>query len=59
MIDEIIRVKSNGNPTIAVTTRTKLILKGIQPNRFTPSSDDDPVIVAKLRTLAAELNVKL
>ncbi len=59
MIDEIIRARSKGNTTIATVTRTKLILKGIQPDRFTSLSEDDPAIVAKLRTIAAESNVAL
>jgi hypothetical protein len=35
--------------------RTKLMLKGIDPSKFTPQSDDDPVVIGKLETLIREL----
>jgi hypothetical protein len=55
MIDEIITKRSKGNPTIASTTKTKLILKGINPDKYTALSEDDPLVIKKLRELAKEL----
>lgn len=59
MIDTIIAVRSEGNPTVAQTTRSRLMIKGINPDHFTSTSPDDPAVVDKLYRIAAELNVKL
>ena len=40
------------------TTRTKLILKGINPNKFTKDSPDDPVVLEKLKDIAEAFGVK-
>jgi hypothetical protein len=57
MIDLIIEQRSQGNAILASTTQTKLILKGFDPAKYDASSADDPVVIARLRQLAAELNV--
>lgn len=59
IIDKIIDQRSKGNVTLANTTRTKLILKGIDPGKFSSGSPDDPAIIARLQTLAIELSVTL
>jgi len=59
MIDTIIEEKAKGNQTLVNVTRTKLILKGINPDKFDANSEDNPEIIAKLRTLASELGVKV
>ena len=59
MIDKIIAKRAQGNETLINTTKTKLILKGIDPDKFGSGSPDDPVIVGKLKTLAQELNLHL
>jgi hypothetical protein len=58
-IDRIIEQRSRGNPTIASTTKTKFILRGVNPDRFDSSSADDPAILAKVRAIAAEMGVGL
>jgi hypothetical protein len=55
MIDMIIAQRAKDNPMLAGVIKTKLMLKGIDPNRFTPQSDDDPAILAKLEVVAKEL----
>jgi hypothetical protein len=59
MIDRVIADRSGGNPTLASTTKAKLIFKGFNPDRFTLQSDDDPVMIERLTKAAAELGVKL
>ncbi len=59
MINTIIGQRSKGNPTIALTTKTKLVLKGINPERFDSLSPDDPVVIARLTQIAAELGIRL
>lgn len=55
MIDTIISQRAKDIPMLAGVIKTKLILKGIDPNKFTFLSDDDPVIIAKLETVIREL----
>lgn len=59
MIDAIIEKRSNGNPTIINTTRVKLRLKGISPDDYTVTSEDDPVIIEKLNSIAKEFGVSV
>ncbi|MGO9481956.1 MAG: hypothetical protein ACLP05_09280 [Candidatus Kryptoniota bacterium] len=59
LIDKIITERSKGNPTIVVTTRTKLILKGIDPDKWDTASPDDFQMISKVRQVAQELGVKL
>ena len=59
IIDEIISQRSNGNPTFILTTKTKLILKGLNPDKFTVLSDDDPATVQKALAVAKEMGVTL
>jgi hypothetical protein len=55
----IITEVSKNNPIIMNATRSKLILKGIDPNIYSLDSPDDPEILEKLKNIAAEFGVKL
>jgi hypothetical protein len=57
MINSIIEQKSRGNPTLAMTTRTKLIIKGVNPAKFTQTSPDDELVIQKLFQIAQEMGV--
>ena len=57
MLDEIIRIRTANNPLFASTTKTKLILKGLDPSKFTSASPDDPTIIARVIATAAEMGV--
>jgi len=59
MINSIIEQRAKGSETIATTTKTKLVLKGIDPDNFNESSPDDPSIIKKLKDLAQDLDVTL
>lgn len=58
-IDEIVLQRSHGNALLASTTRTKLVLKGINPDLYEENSPDDPVVVAKINQIAVEFGIKL
>jgi len=58
LIDIIIEKRSNGNPAIAEMTKSKFILKGVNPSKFDNSSADDPIIIEKLLIIANQMNVK-
>ena len=57
MINAIIHERSRGNPTLALTTRTKLILKGFNPDRFTETTPDDPQAIERLKSVAREMGI--
>ncbi len=57
MLEEIIRQRAAANPLFASTTRTKLILKGFDPAKFSSTAADDPAIVARVVALGAEMGV--
>lgn len=59
VIDRIIEARSQGNETIATTTRTKLILKGINPDKFSSGSEDDPLVLDKLKQIAEEMGLTI
>ncbi|UWG98965.1 diguanylate cyclase [Dehalobacter sp. DCM] len=48
IIDSIIQERSKENPIIVEMTKAKLILKGINPDHYTRTSEDDPSIMEKL-----------
>jgi len=57
LIEEIIEKRSKGNLVLANTTRTKIVLKGIDPNKYTSASEDDPAVIAKLQNIAKEMGL--
>jgi len=59
MIDTIIASRSEGNPVIARTTKIKIAMKGVDPDQFSETSEDDPAVIEKLRIIAQELGVTL
>jgi hypothetical protein len=59
MLDAIILERSKGSPVVAVTTKTKIVLKGIDPDAYTVTSADDPRTIEKVRGIARELGVTL
>ncbi len=59
VLDAVIAARGQNNPTFIEATRAKLILKGMNPARFTESTPDDPVQVARARKVAAEFGVNV
>ncbi|MGI5921640.1 MAG: hypothetical protein ACOX6I_07875 [Syntrophomonadaceae bacterium] len=59
IIDIIVEKRANGNATIETLTKSKMVMKGIMPDKYTSSSDDDPQVIEKLMALAKELNVNI
>jgi hypothetical protein len=54
MIDAFVNQRAQGNTVLEGVVKIKLILKGIDPKIYTPESEDDPVIIAKLEELMKE-----
>lgn len=57
MVQSIITQKSKGNAVIANTIKTKIYLKGIAVDKYTPTSPDDFAVIAKIREVAKEFGV--
>lgn len=59
MIQKVITQKSRGNQIIAKSIKTKMILKGIAVDKYTPSSPDDPAVMQKIRDIAKEFGLTI
>jgi hypothetical protein len=59
MLERIIVERGKGDTVLAPLTRAKLILKGLDPDRFGPNSPDDPALIARIKQIARELGVML
>ena len=59
MLDQIIETRSQGDPFLALTTKTKLVLKGINPDKYDRNSEDNPWVIKNVKRIARELNVIL
>ena len=59
MLDDIIEQRSKGNPVLTITTKSKLLLKGIDYEKYTPQSSDDPAMVAKVIQCAQEMGIEV
>ncbi|MFW6013844.1 MAG: hypothetical protein ACOCQG_01600 [Candidatus Nanoarchaeia archaeon] len=58
-LDKLIQVVSKGNPILETTTKTKLIIKGLDPDNFDENSEDNAEIIGKINKAADEFNVQL
>jgi hypothetical protein len=59
MIDYIVEERAKGNEIVRNTTRTKLVLKGFNPDKYTATSEDNPETIAELEKIAAGMGIKL
>lgn len=59
MIDSVIAQRAGTNASIIQTTKSKFMLRGINPEKFNATSEDDPVIIEKIKIIAKEFNVKI
>jgi len=59
LIDRMVELRAKGNPVLIQTTKAKLIFKGLNPERYTAASPDDPAIIDKVHAMAAELGIRL
>ena len=59
LIDTIITDRANGNELVIHLTRAKLMLKGIDPDIYSETSEDYPNVIRQLKSLAQEIGVTL
>ena len=46
IIDEILNKRAKGNEMLTTIIQSKMLLIGVNPNRYTLQSADDPLIIA-------------
>ncbi|MDD2338183.1 MAG: hypothetical protein PHD01_16615 [Geobacteraceae bacterium] len=56
MIERILAERSMGNEMLVSVIRTKLILKGIDPAKYSEHSKDDPMIIEKLEKMVQDFH---
>jgi len=56
LIDKIIAERSKGDEMLARIIRTKLILKGINPEKYSDQTDDDPAIIRQLEKVLQDMH---
>ncbi|MCB0193608.1 MAG: FIST C-terminal domain-containing protein [Anaerolineae bacterium] len=59
MLDQIIETRSKGDYFLEQITKTKLIIKGINPDKYHDNSPDTPKIMQDVRRIAQQLGVTL
>ncbi len=59
LIRRLIDSRAKGNPTLEVSTRTRLILKGIDPAKFSATTPDDPAVIARIKQMGSEWGIQL
>lgn len=58
-IDSIIQQRAKGDPLIVIMTKSKLALRGVDPDHFNLESEDNPEVLAIVRAIAAELGTRV
>ena len=59
MLDQLVLLRTKGDPGLVAPIKIKLIMKGIDPDQFDASSSDNPVVIQRLRTIAKEMGYDL
>lgn len=54
LIDELLHLRTKGNSALAPFVRAHLILQGIDPDRYSATSADDPKLEQRLAQLIQE-----
>jgi hypothetical protein len=58
-IQKIISARGKGNSVLEGGTKTRLLLKGIDPSKWTPTSLDDDAMLSKVKQAATDLGVSI
>ena len=59
ILDVIIAKRGKGDKILVDIIHTRLVLRGFDPDKFSPTTPDDAELIARVRKLALELNVTL
>jgi hypothetical protein len=58
LIDELMRLRSKGNPSLEPFVRVHLMLNGIDPNQYTADSPSNPQVEQTLQKMIADFRGK-
>ena len=58
LIDELVRIRTQGRGSGGHFVRAHLVLSGIDPDRYDASSVDDPEVIQQLETMIASFKGK-
>jgi len=58
-IDQILAQRSQGNVNLIAPIKIKLIMKGIDPDRWHEASPDDPAMFLRVENAAKDMGVSL
>lgn len=56
LIDELVALRTNGNPSLAHFVRAQLMMRGINPDRIDASTPDDPRVITELQQMIASFS---
>ena len=59
MITRLLQIRTEGRPNQMATEKIKLIMKGIDPDKYNPNSPDDPSVIARLSTIAKDMEIDI
>ena len=59
MINRLLQIRTEGRPNQLATEKIKLIMKGIDPDKYTPDSPDDASVMARLLSIAKAMEINL
>ncbi len=59
MIEQLIQVRTKGNPHMVAPLKIKLIIKGIDPDLYNEMSEDNPIVMQRLQSLAKTMGCEL
>ncbi len=59
MIEQLIQVRTKGNPHMVAPLKIKLIIKGIDPDLYNETSEDNPIVMQRLQSLAKTMGCEL
>lgn len=59
LIEKLVSGRAAGNKSVELSTRTKLLMQGIDSAKWTPTSPDDAAMIAKVRSVAGAMGVSL
>jgi hypothetical protein len=57
MLETIIEQRAKGEEALVFTTKTKLIIKGVNPDNYTDATDDSPELIEKIRQIGREMGI--
>lgn len=59
LVDELIEKRSKGVEYLKISTRMKLLMKGVDVQKITDDTPDDDLVLKKIHEIATELNITL